>query len=201
MICAKTWGTERGREQRPQILYRVQFRSALPIRQALIRLQQIANNYDRMPPEQKQAIDQKAAQLLSGRFAETVVAHVAYSSNVAVNDREMAQYWQRQTTETLKNFVFLISPKGDKIPLLRYTVSQGASREFQLIFPRQYEGRPLLSPQDKTLKLEFVHPRITGPIESRAVQPESRSNNVQNESRVLLEFKVDKMVLQGEVVY
>lgn len=181
----QTPSTERAREPHPQITYHVQFWSALPIRQALVRLQQIQQKYDRMTPAEQQAFDQQAEKFLAARFPDTVVLHVAYGSNVQVDDRELARHWQIQTTETLKNFVFLINSGGDKVPLLRYVSGGGARREFQLIFPREYEGRPLVGPEDKSLKLEFIHPRI----------------GEQSESRVLIEFKVKKMLMRGAVVY
>jgi len=48
-----------------------------------------------------------------------------------------------------------------------------------------YEGRPLVGPQDKTIKLEFMRPRVSD----------------QGESRVLLEFKADKMIINNSAVY
>ncbi|HEY3039493.1 MAG TPA: hypothetical protein VGJ66_12205 [Pyrinomonadaceae bacterium] len=173
-----------GREQRPRIDYQVQFRSALPIRQALVRLQQISAQYERLAPEHQRSFDQQAQRLLSGRFLETVVVHVTFSSNSQSYDRELASYWQVQTVETLKNSVFVITHQGDKVPLSRYAVS-GGGREFQLVFPREYKGAPLVGPEDKAFRLEFTHPRI----------------GVPSETRVLLEFKVEKMVIQGTVVY
>jgi len=177
--------TGRARQARPMLQYQSQFRSALPIRQAIVRLSQINAKYDDMKPEQKQAFDQNAEAFLSKRFPETLVLYVSYSSNVQVDDRELARHWQSQTTETLKNFVFLILPGGEKIPLSGYAVAPGASREFQFVFPRKYEGRPLIRAQDKTLQLEFPHPKIRD----------------QKESRVLIAFKAEKMLIDGEVVY
>jgi len=176
---------ERAGESKPQMSYLAQFRSALPIRQALIRLQQINNKYDQMPPEQKQEFDQRAAKLLNADFTEVIAVHVKYGSNVAVYDRDMANYWHAQTTETQKNFAFLIGPKGQKIPPQRFTVTTGAGREFTLYFPRSSEGKPLASAQDKTIKLDFMHPRVGD----------------QGEARVLLEFKIERMAINGTISY
>jgi hypothetical protein len=176
---------ERSREPVTQIEYQVQFRSALPIRRALVRLSQINQKYDALSPEQRQAFDAQAEKFLAVTCPETVVIHVAYGSNIAAWDRELARHWQTQTTERLRNFIFLIGPGGEKVPLLRYAVAGGSGREFQLVFPRQYEGRPLVGPQDKTLKLEFPRPSVRG----------------EAEGRVLLEFKVERMLLEGAVVY
>jgi len=176
---------ERAGESKPQMSYLAQFRSALPIRQALIRLQQINNKYDQLAPEQKQEFDRRAAKLLNADFAEVIAVHIKYGSNVAIYDREMASHWHAQTTEKLKNSAFLIGARGRKIPPQRFNVTTGAGREFTLYFSREYEGQPLVGPQDKTIKLEFMHPRISD----------------QSESRVLLEFKADKMIISNAAVY
>lgn len=138
-----------------------------------------------MAPEQKQEFDQRAVKLLNADFAEVIAIHVKYGSNVAIYDREMANRWQAQTTEKLKNSAFLIGPQGRKIPPQRFNVTTGAGREFTLYFQRTYEGRPLVGPQDKTIRLEFMHPRIGD----------------QSESRVLLEFKADKMIINNAIIY
>ncbi|MGH9938240.1 MAG: hypothetical protein ACREAM_18510, partial [Blastocatellia bacterium] len=49
------------------------------------------------------------------------------------------------------------------------------------VFPRQINGHPIVGPKDKSLKLEFKHPR-TGD---------------QNEQRVLVEFKLDKALINN----
>jgi hypothetical protein len=113
------------------------------------------------------------------------VLNVSYRSNVQVSDRELALHWQKQTTETLKNFVFLIGSGGEKVPLLDYWVAEGGGREFQLIFPRQHKDEPLIGPRDKTIQLEFIHPKIRG----------------QSEARVLISFKVEKMLIDEAAVY
>lgn len=178
-------GVERGRESNPRLEYQVQFRSALPIRRALVRLSQISEKYDRMSPEQQRAFDEDAEKFLGARFPDLAALYVSYSSNVRAYDADLARHWQTQTTETLKNFMFLIGSVGERVRLAHYEVAQGGGRHFQLLFPRVHKGRPLVGPQDKTLQLEFLHPNIRG----------------QGESRVLIEFKVAKMLIDGAVGY
>ncbi|MFQ5927725.1 MAG: hypothetical protein ACE5MH_09875 [Terriglobia bacterium] len=172
-------------QAKPEIVYEVQLRSALPIRQALVQMAQINQKYDEMPPEDQRDLDQQAEKFLAKRFPNRVVLHVAYSANLGLDDRELARYWRKQTTDTLRNFIFLIGGKGKKVPLLRYIAGEGQRREFQLVFPRHHEGRPLLGPGDKSLALEFPHPRI----------------GVLGERRAFIEFKVKKMLVDGRVVY
>ncbi len=176
---------ERERAPKTQMIYQVQLRSALPIRQAIVRQQMIAEKYDQAPPEKKQEFDERAGKFLSADFNEIVMVHVSYNASVQSYDRDLARYWHSQTTETLKNTTFLIASNGEKIQPTQYTASTGAGREFQLIFPRQFNGQPVIGPKDKSIKIEFKHPRVGN----------------EGESRVLLEFKADKMMINNVVVY
>jgi hypothetical protein len=176
--------TSRERQSNPRIVYKVQIWSAAPVRQALVRLSQIVAKYDEMSADARKAFDQNAEELLSAKNAQTVVMRVNYSSNVQNDDRELARYWHSQTTERLMNSVFLIGGRGVKVPLSIYIPGEGASREFQFVFPREHNGRPFIGPGDKTLKLEFNHPNIRGAAE-----------------RILIEFKIEKMMMQGAPVY
>lgn len=177
-------GSELAREAAPRIQYLAQFRSALPIRQALVRLSQINQKYDRMGPEQKREFDRSAEQFLSRSFADAVVLYVSFSSNVQVYERDLIRHWQFQTLDMVKNYTYLIGYGGERVPPLGYTFIE-PSRAFQLIFPREYKGRPLIGPSDKTLRLEFQHPRI-GDL---------------GEARILIEFKAEKMIFGGALVY
>jgi len=171
--------------EQPFIRYQVQFRSALPIRQAVIRQLQIARKYDSLSPEQRQEFDKSTQGFISAEMSEAVVVHVAYTTNSQPNDLELARYWQSQTTEMLRNSVYLSGTDGDKVPIGRFVAARGGQGEFQFIFPRQFEGRPILGPNDKSLKLEFTYPIIGG----------------MGDGRCFMEFKTEKMTVAGNVVY
>ena len=173
---------DRAREQQPRIRYVVQFRSALPVRQAMVRMMQINQKYDQMPSEGKRAFDQNAERFLTKSLSDTVVLYVTFSSNVQEFLLELSRYWQAQTTETLKNSVFLINSRGEKVPPVSY-IWAGTGREFQLTFPREYNEHPLVSPGDKMIWLEFTHPPI----------------RQEREARILLEFKPERMLLAGSL--
>jgi len=178
-------GNDMNRESTPTIEYNVQFRSALPIRQAVARLAEIKQKYDQMKPEQKKAIDQQTDRFLNGNYQGRIVLYVAYAANVRADDANLAIYWQKQTTDILKNSVFLINQRGDRVPLIEYTVNGGAAREFQFDFPRQQGERPVILPDDKTVKLEFVHPAVGNT----------------SETRVVITFNPAKMLVAGTPVY
>jgi hypothetical protein len=180
----QTDSTSRERQPNPSIEYRVQIRSATPVRQALVRLSQINAKYDAMTPDARQAFDQSTEKFLAAGNSNLIVMHVSYTASVQNDDRELARYWHSRTTETLKNFVFLIGGGGVKVPLSSYRPGESAARELQFVFPRDYNGRPVIGSGDKTLMLEFDHPNIRG-----------------TGTRVLVEFKIEKMMIQGSPVY
>ena len=143
---------------------------------------QIAQKYDSLPPEQKQEFDKKAEEFLSAGSPDAVIVHVTYMANSQTNELELARHWQSRTTDTLKNSVYLISSKGVRVPLAQYAVAQGGQHEFQFIFPRQYDGKPILGPDDKSLKLEFAYPIV----------------DTMGDGRAFMEFKVQKDDHRGE---
>jgi hypothetical protein len=171
--------------QQPYVKYQVQFRSAKPVRQAIVRQMQIAQKYDSMPADQQQAFDKNAESFLSADFSDAVVVYVTYETNNRVSDQDLARHWQTQTAEVLKNSVYISNSKGDKVYIAQFVPGQGAQRNFQFIFPRQVNGAPLLGPQDKSLKLEFAYPVIGG----------------MGDGKAFMEFKVDKMIFEGNIVY
>lgn len=173
------------RQPNTRLVYHVQLRSALPIRQALVRRAQLRQNYDTMMPEQKQAFDQEAAKFLNAEFPETVLVYVTFESNVDFDNRELRRYWKLQTTSTLKNFVYLVGSEGAKAPLQHFIMGEEDAQAFRFVFSRQVEGKPRVTAQDKRLQLEFIHPNL----------------RAQGEKRVLVEFKLNKMLVDGQLTY
>jgi hypothetical protein len=180
------------------VSYIVQFQSALPVRQAMVRQAQIANKYDSLSKEQKQAFDKSSEAFLNTDYSDKVVVNVAYSTNIqklmATDgkevqnlDMELARMWQSKVLGVLSNSVYLYAGKGEKARLLDFKVGQGAQRSFQFIFPRQAGGKPLLSDQDKSLTLEFAYP--------------TSDTWKLGDGRAYAEFKVKKMILNGTVQY
>ena len=170
----------------PYIKYLVQFRSAQPMRQAIVRQMALTQKYDSLSSEQKQQFDKSAEAFLSADVSSMVVVYITYETNNIEYDRELARHWQSQTVDLLKNYVYLSSDKGDKVQLAHYSVGQGGGRSFQFIFPREVNGNPIVDPvKDKSLRLEFNYPVIEGLGNGNA----------------FMEFKLEKMIFAGNVAY
>jgi hypothetical protein len=173
------------------VSYIVQFLSALPIRQAVVRQMQIANKYDTLSDAQKQAFDRNTETFLNADYSDRIVVNVAYSTNVQSLSVPLAQVIQSKTTAFFANYTYLYANKGEKVKLLDFKPGQGAQNEFQFIFPRQVGGNPIATEQDKSLTLEFMYPSVAGVKSSEGV----------NEGKGYAEFKVKKMLFNGNLTY
>jgi len=174
-----------GREGSQKFWYIIQFRSALPVRQAFIRKAQFDNKYDKMSEEKKKSFDVQTDGFLSRTYDDVIVVHVLFGSNVQFFEREMMRHWQSFPTGTVPLSATLINSKDERVTPIRYISPPGGQLEFELIFPRRIEGRPFLAPDVKAVRIEFQHPGIRGmPVE-----------------RVFKEFKIEKMMLNGELIY
>lgn len=181
----QTESSDRAREERPWITYQFQFRSALPLRQAVARLTALSANYDKFSDEQKRNFDAKAEKYLAAPFPDTILIHVIYESNTLSYQGDLARYWQTKTPELLRNSIFLMNSRGDKVEPVRLICGQGAQHEFDLYFPRQVNGQPILLPEDKTVSIELTHPPI----------------DIFPSQRIFVEFKIAKMMVGGNLIH
>ena len=173
----------------PYIKYTAQLRSATPVRQAVVRQMQIVNKYDSLPDDQKQAFNQNTESFLIGPSSEFVVVNIQYESNILDNSRDLNRYWETQTTDVLKNSVYLSGSKGVKVPLSQFVSGAGGSQEFQFFFPREVDGKEILQPGDKALQLEFAYPVI------------KYQGYDLGDGRAFIEFKADKIKINNELIY
>ena len=160
-------------ETAPTITYILQFRSALPIREAQVRSSQLNSHYDKMSAEQKAAFDASASKFLTVTFPDRVVVSVTFHTNVEDYESSLRNYWASQSLAKLSMSVYL-NTKAERLSLMSYSFKDDT---FQFTFPRPKQ----LQPDDK-VGVEFVHPRI----------------NVIGQQRILQEFSLKKMLVNGE---
>jgi hypothetical protein len=160
-----------GAEGAGYIEFDVQLYTALPVRQAIAKLRKLD--------------EAKTKELLEGVPADKVIVNVSYSTNVSQADMDLARYWQSSNLAVFQNSVFLIGSKSGKVSISDYKVSQGGGHSFQFIFPRTKDGKDLLSPEDKTLILQFNYQAIQG----------------MGDGKGQIEFKVKNMMYNGKIEY
>jgi len=79
-----------GRASSTQISYVVQLRSALPLRQAVVRQELIRANVDSKPADLQKQMEAQAQRFVEAPM-DGVLDHVIYGSNVQNYDRELAK--------------------------------------------------------------------------------------------------------------
>jgi hypothetical protein len=192
-----------GGENSPEIHYVVQFRSSLPIREATVRLQQIQLKYDQMADAQKKEFDARAEALLGKTYDDVILVHVDYGSNVQTFERQMATYWKSIPPESIPIDLYLINERGDRVAPTRFVSPQNANYSFDLYFPRMKSNEPFIRDSDKALSVQFTHP----PVGTQSTAGGDPLTNLSptltafGEERVLVQYKVDKMMIKGKLSY
>ncbi len=188
-------------EKTPEMHYNVELQSALPIREAVIRLSQINQKYDKMPAAEKKDFDAKADSYLNANYDDVIRIHVTFGSNLQSFEREMATYWKAIPPEAPPVDMYLITEKGDRVPPIRINSPQTGAYSFDLIFPRTRNREPIVHDGDKLLSLQFTHPAIGNQTQTNTTNPSDPSMDVFGEERVLIQFKLDKMMVNGKASY
>ena len=163
-------------ETDPTISYNLQFRSALPIREAQVRSSQLSSHYDKMSTEQKAAFEASAGKFLAVAFPDRVVVSVTFHTNVEGYESSLRSYWASQSLAKLSMTVFL-STKAERLSLMSYSFKDDT---FQFTFPRPKQVQP-----DDKISVEFVHPKI----------------DVIGPQRILQPFSLKKMRVNGEPAF
>lgn len=182
-----------GGETAPEISYSTQFRSAAPIREAVVRSAQLRAHYDKMTPQQKSEFDANAAKFLSATFPDTVVVVVTFRSNVTAYDSDLRNYWKSQSAATLHETVFLNAGK-ERLQLLKYACE---NNEMEFVFPRP--KTQLAS--DDLLSIEFVHPTLKTGVDTTALPQNAQILARLGRQRILLEFKPGHMMSDGHLEF
>lgn len=172
-------------DAKEEIAYTAQLWSAMPIRQALLRQEQIQKKYDKMIDEEKKAFDARVEDMLGRHYDDVIVVHVEYGSNIQPYAHALANYWQRIPSESVPVTLFLITERDERIIPVKFESPKSGTYEFFAYFPRFIGNEPVVRPGDKNLRLNFRNPQI-GRLRG---------------DLVLIEFKVDKLIWQGKTVY
>jgi hypothetical protein len=116
-FATRTRGTQgTGWEEELAVFYNVQFRSALPIREAAVRQLLIQNRYDQMEAPQKEAMEKQVKGFLDRDYGDVIVVHVVYGSNIQEYNRDLAAFWQTHYSEgTVPSEAFLNGSRGQKL--------------------------------------------------------------------------------------
>lgn len=169
----------------PEMSYAIALRTALPVREAVVRTAALEQKYDNMDSAAKQGFEKQWGPFLAQQFPDKVIISVKYAATASDWDRQLAAYWQTQTLDSIRNDTFMNGPDGKRVPPTAFWVGKGAVREFQVAFPRPSDdvGR------DASLSVEFKHPEVRD------------ESGKQPSSRVYAKFNFKDMQYKGTLTY
>jgi hypothetical protein len=192
-----------GGEKSPEVFYIVQLRSSLPVREAVVRQQQI-QGYAKLTDDQKKAFDAKAESFFNTSYEDVILVHVEYGSNVQTFEREMAVYWKNIREDAVPIDFYLINDRGDRVSPARFISPKSGTYAFDLIFPRLKNNEPVVREGDKSLQIQFVNPAVGTQTQTSGGDPTTSldpSIGVFGRERVLIQFKLDKMMVNGKLSF
>jgi hypothetical protein len=168
-----------------EINYFFQFRSAEPIRHAYLRQQQLKQNYTGMNEDQKKAFDAKIEDLVKTPPPDVIAIHVTYRANIQFLSEMVVDTWKRMEPGKVPKDFYLITDKGVHVAPTSFSFTEGVENEFDITFPRTLNGETIFGPGAKSIKVQFVNP----PMGDFGADKKT------------FEFKLDKMMLDGKLVY
>lgn len=138
----------------------VRLRSALPVRQAILRLRQIRENYDQMTVAKKAEFDEKNKPLVEcPACAENYVVALLPPPGGRLG---LPRGLITASPDKIKLFVQLTSERGQRREVIHYVPPKTLNGEAVFFFPRNNEkGEPLVTPSSKRVVLT-IGPEILG---------------------------------------
>jgi hypothetical protein len=137
------------------LVYSVQLRSSLPLRQAIVRQQQIDQKYDKMSAGQRTEFDTRAEQILNRKYDDTIIVHMDFSKGGADVGADLRRFAQMR--ETLH--VTLVTDDGVATSALRTDLSSSGGG-FDSMFPRSTNGASVIKEGQKAFSIRFQSPQI-----------------------------------------
>ncbi len=177
---------------------KVQLRSALPIRQALLRKQQLLNFYSRMKPDKKLAFDQAHAHDLDPSDKVLVYIENTSSSTLPPAGSVSPMYQAPASPATQVALRVSDGPLIQPIETAALKIKGDAAygNETEYSFPRTVSGKPLLTPSDSTLVVELggwlLFNKVSGEVDQQLPFRDSGQRYT---------FKVPDMIYKGKLEY
>jgi hypothetical protein len=156
--------TELGGANAPvDFTFKLRLRSALPIREALVRLKQIDAKYDRMSESERANFDERLKGLLECPACEQnyVLSLSSKSRNSPGADAVFSLFKGGRLNE-LQRYVFLANDRGEKRNLIHFVPPKVPGDEATFFFPRfDDKGVALFGPENKEIILNLNNNQVS----------------------------------------
>ncbi len=134
----------------------VRFLSARPIREAYARVQQIQYGYDEMLPEEREVFGKLQQKNLDINLSDYIVVSISFRSNDPNEESHVRRFFQSETVETLRTKIFLSTSAHPQVEISAYFPQQEESIGAKFVFPREINGKPVVSSDCSRITLEFL---------------------------------------------
>jgi hypothetical protein len=170
-------------QQRNGQTYVLRLRSAMPVRQGMLRLRQLKEKYDQMSDKKKAEFDEKNKALMEcPACADNYVVALLPQPGGQVT---LPDSLTKATVEQARRWVLLANDRGEQRAAVHYAPSKSLGQEAVFFFPKfDDKGAPMLTPASK---------RVVFTIDPRALG--------NNPSVTRFEFDVSKMLVDGKVEF
>ena len=163
--------------------------SAMPVRQAFVRLQQIDAGYDKMNGDDKAKFDASKVSFLECKICKDYyVVTLTKFKDAAISVSN--GIFQTLKLSDVKGKIWLENDKGERRELTEFTPPKGETDKATFFFKRTDDaGQPFYTANDKLIKLMFSNDLRDNTSEYSLLIPR------------LFEFKVQKMVVEGQLIF
>jgi hypothetical protein len=159
----------------------VRFLSARPIRDAFARIQELQYGYDTLAEQDKVRLASMIQPGVQLDVRNWIVVAVSFRSNDPNEESTARRFFQKETTETLRNKAFLVSEQFPQIQIAAYFPPRDEGVGAKFVFPRILNGVPVVSKTCRKVTFEL--------LEVPGASPRLRAS-----------FSVKDMLINGEVV-
>lgn len=144
----------KGAEAPLDVRFTLRLYSALPLRQALVRQEQLKWNYDKRSAAEQKAFDAQAKQLIldCAVCAENYVVSVGYGSNNSSGTDLIYKWFGSATVPSLKGYIYLANEREERRDLIDFIPPKSPGDDVYFVFKRlDDKGQPLFTAADKKL--------------------------------------------------
>jgi hypothetical protein len=171
---------------------KVQLRSALPIREALLRQLQIEKHYDTMNPEQRLAFDQKNPPGMLESENDPILLYIEHDITYYARGSDSVSPPQQAALE-LSDGTLVMPIKTEALEF------EGESKIVHS-FPRVINGKSVLTGDDRNLKFVFGKPLAAGG-RILPLQDPKKFRIAKDPSDVRLSFRAADLMYNGRLEY
>jgi hypothetical protein len=172
---------------------KVQLRSALPIREALLRQLQFEKHYDSMNPEQRLAFDQKNPPGMLETENDPILLYIEHDVTYSGREGNGSVNSPQQTALELSDGTLVMPIKTEALEF------EGESK-IVYSFPRVINGKPVLTADDQNLKFVFGKSLVAG-RRILPLQDPKKFRIAKDPNDVRLSFRSAELMYNGKLEY